>query len=120
MSDLTPALRSQAIQFLRDIANGADPITHKYGLCGNVRKKFGFDLERLFTSYIKVLDSYDRFSGIYFFPVKSDNFSGPSTAYAIALKNRAMFEGDYGQERRRLAGYLADAAERELRETVYV
>jgi hypothetical protein len=114
MAYLTSENRLRMIKFLRHLANGGEPLDHSEGLCGNLRKKFGVDLDRLFSCYTNVMNKYDRFSGDYPFPVTNGWFFSPKEAFDNASANNTMFKGVYGQERRRLAAYLANEAEKEL------
>ena len=105
-----------AAEYLREIANGRAPEHYGYGLCYNLSSA-------ILDGYINVNSGYDiilkyaplwpEFSGDAEYPVKCDMYEvdGQRTGY---IRND-LWVGEYGAARRRLAGFISDCLEEELK-----
>ena len=103
-----------AIDFLRGIAGGSKPLEYGYGLCWNLTTALHEAGIANSTSGYSIVIQYaplwPEFSGNLKYPVPCQDADDAHCAY----DTRALWVGEYGAARRRLAGFIADCLEKEL------
>ena len=102
-----------AAGYLREIANGLTPESCMDGLCYNlttVLRRHG----PATTSGCPIIQKYaplwPEYSGDPDYPVPSQDEYDATSAYIEV----DLWEGEYGEARRRLAGFIADELEKEI------
>ena len=115
VSACTP--NSFAAEYLREIANGRAPEYGGCGLCNNLTLAIsaaGYqDFISGYTTIVKYAPLWPEFSGDVDYPVPCDMYGvdGQRTGYDTL----DLWVGEYGAARRRLAGFIADCLEEELK-----
>ena len=103
-----------AIDFLRCIANGAKPLEYWNGLCWNLTRALreagvadnisGYPFIHMYAPL------WPEYSGNPDYPVPCQDADDAYSAYYEV----DLWVGEYGEARRRLAGFVADELEKEL------
>ena len=100
-----------AIDFLRGLANGAKPLEYWRGLCGNLTialREAGIASTRSGYSIVpEYAPLWPEYSGNPEYPVPWQDDDALSAYNEVDL-----WEGEYGEARRRLAGFIADELEK--------
>ena len=91
-------------EYLYSLASGEDPQFLEDGICFNLTEKFGTSL------FSNVWEDWDEFTGSSVYPVPCMG-SKAADAYEAASKRGSLWEGKYGDTRRRLCLWLADNIE---------
>ena len=105
-----------AAEYLREIANGRAPEYYEFGLCYNLHSAILDAGYQDFSSGSGIIQKYaplwPEFSGDSEYPVPCYMYEvdGQQIAYLVD----ALWVGEYGAARRRLAGFIADCLEEEL------
>ncbi len=98
----------ELIDFLRGCPEG---FYHTNGLCGNVYEITTTDEQCIAfdKAMDTVVETWEYYSGNLVYPI-----AGSKDAYAAAVCDRTMYEGEYGRRRIELANLIADELEKQL------
>ena len=110
-------LTRYAAEYLREIADGGDPEDYGCGLCYNLTSAIRDAGYASVTSGYAIIQKYaslwPEFSGDAEYPVPCDIYE--VDGQRIGYTEDALWVGGYGAARRRLAGFIADCIEEELK-----
>lgn len=98
------------VDLLNHLAEGGKPLYEYTGICDNATTVYQLaceDDEELQGLIASMSVQWDSFSGDYFFPVGVTGMGAEEAYHSLFNK----WEGEYGENRRRLAGFLAHKIE---------